>query len=836
MRFLKLQFAALLLCLFLPTAVYASAAHVYITQNGAGTKDGTSLANAGGCDTTPDTPQTTCAFFNNAANWGTGSTQIGAGTIVHLNGTITAAVSANPYLSFQASGVAGNPITLLFDTDAVLQSPAFLVAVNVVSQSYVVVDGGSNGIIQNTANGTNRTYHQSSQGIRISGAYYVEVKNLTVKDIYINAGTVNTATDIAGAGTQNIRMDGANGSINIHHNTLSSARTGVDLAFSTSLTYANVYANTVTDHCWGIRLSEESAGSTSSNLQIYGNTITDWANWQWPTATYHTDGIITYGQQNSTLAVSIYNNYIYGNLGAGSPTAFIFCTYGNASPGATCNIFNNLLEASGGSYPIWIKDGRSSNQIYNNTIIGPSTASGKAITLETTTTQVTVKNNIVVNFQRFLKSYNSISAQATSDRNVVVASSSAIEYNDGAAYYTWAQWQGLGKDANSSTANPSLDASYKVQGTGSSAYRRGENLRGLNVEALNRDKDSNERDALGTNWDAGAFEYGGAPPDPNAINVLQVKTCGPQTFDPTTGGKCAISPSAAGSMVIVAYGSYNSAGSTPVLSSISDGSSTYQQAAGARAINTASGQTSWNDLWYAANVNAGITELTIKTSTSQTGDVFIWEVSNVNTLDAAGHLDSQAASTTPVSPALTTTASKTFIAAMVHPQPAHPPTGIHSGNLFTAGAVNDGMGVAHYIASAAGNYQAQWDLATAGVYASLAAAFKWQEGLAAAAPIFVPGPGTYTSPQNVSISSGTSGATICHTSDGSNPTADGNGACTHGTTYTGPVSVSSSLTVKAIASAAGYSDSAVAGAGYRIERASVGMTLKGVSVRGVVVK
>ena len=846
MTFLKTQFARLARCLCVSVVIlafaaqaHASAAHVYITQNGAGAKDGSSLANAGACDATPNTPQATCAFFNNTANWGSGSTQIGAGTIVHLNGTITAAVNASGYLTFMGSGAAGNPVTLLFDTDAVVTSPAFAVGINIASQSYIAVDGGSNGILQNTANGTVKANHRSSQGIHVSGAYYIEIKNLTIKDIYNNTGSTSGAVDVAGAGTQNIRVDGANGSLNIHHNTLSAARTGVDLAFTTSLTYVNVYANTVSDHCWGIRLSEESAGSTSSNLQIYGNTITDWTNWQWPTATYHTDGIITYGQQNSTLAVNIFNNYIYGNLGAGSPTAFIFCTYGNASPGATCNLFNNLLVASGGSYPVWIKDGRTTNQVYNNTIIGGTTASGKAITLETSTTQATIKNNIVVNFQRFVKSYNAASTQVTSDRNVVVAGASPIEYNDGAAYYTWAQWQGLGKDANSSTANPSLDANYKIPGTGSSAYRRGENLRSLNLDALNRDRDSNERDATGTNWDAGAYEYGASvPPDPNAINVIQVKTCGPQTFDPTTGGKCAITATSAGSMIVVAYGSYNSAGTTPVINSITDngGSSTYQQATGARAVNTAGGQTSWNDMWYAANVASGITELTIKTSTSQTGDVFIWEVSNVNTLDVAGHLDSQASTTTPVSPSLTTTAAKTFIAALAHPQPGHAPTGIHSGNVFTSDAVNDGMGAAHYTASSAGGYQAEWDLGTAGVYASLAAAFKWQQGLAAAAPTFLPAAGTYTSAQNVAISSATGGATICFTSDGSEPTADGNGACTHGITYTAAVVVASSATVKAIASAAGYSDSAVASAAYTIRPVSVGMTLRGASIKGVVVK
>jgi hypothetical protein len=81
---------------------------------------------------------------------------------------------------------------------------------------------------------------------------------------------------------------------------------------------------------------------------------------------------------------------------------------------------------------------------------------------------------------------------------------------------------------------------------------------------------------------------------------------------------------------------------------------------------------------------------------------------------------------------------------------------------------------------------------------------------AAAAPTFSPGGGTYSSAQSVTISSTTSGATIRYTTDGSTPTS------TTGTAYSGPVTVSATTTLKAIASATGFADSAVSSATYTI--------------------
>ena len=79
----------------------------------------------------------------------------------------------------------------------------------------------------------------------------------------------------------------------------------------------------------------------------------------------------------------------------------------------------------------------------------------------------------------------------------------------------------------------------------------------------------------------------------------------------------------------------------------------------------------------------------------------------------------------------------------------------------------------------------------------------------AAAPIFSPAAGTYSSNQTVTLNDATAGATIHYTLDGSTPT-------TSSTVYAGPITVSTTETIKAIATASGYSTSAPTTATYTI--------------------
>jgi len=85
----------------------------------------------------------------------------------------------------------------------------------------------------------------------------------------------------------------------------------------------------------------------------------------------------------------------------------------------------------------------------------------------------------------------------------------------------------------------------------------------------------------------------------------------------------------------------------------------------------------------------------------------------------------------------------------------------------------------------------------------------YQIGTVAATPLFSPAAGTYAVAQAVTITDPAPGATIYYTTNGTTPT-------TSSTKYTGPITVSTTETIEAIAVDTGYTQSGVASAKYTI--------------------
>jgi len=90
-------------------------------------------------------------------------------------------------------------------------------------------------------------------------------------------------------------------------------------------------------------------------------------------------------------------------------------------------------------------------------------------------------------------------------------------------------------------------------------------------------------------------------------------------------------------------------------------------------------------------------------------------------------------------------------------------------------------------------------------------------GTATQPPAFSVAGGTYTSAQTVSLTDGTSGATIYYTTDGSTPS-------TSSTQYAGPITVSASETINAIATSSGLTPSSVVSAAYVISAPTAAAT------------
>jgi len=487
----------LLVIAFLFVVVPVKANDIYIAQIAAGAGNGTDCADA-----------RDLAWFNNSGNWGTGSSQIGPGTTVHLCGTFNAPAGSNNYMSTQGSGSSGNPITIKFEANAILQAPYWGAVIYIGNSSYITIDGGTNGIIRATDNGTLLGNHHDG-GIAVYsplGGSNLTVKNLTVENLYVHSCTppVSSCTDEMGGNTNGILLGGGNNQL-ITHNTIHDVKWAISYSMAgASASNVTISNNTAYNADHGIFTTDgnNANGAVMNGLYIYGNTWHDAANWDDAANNFHHDCTHNDLSHSGTSAVNvfIYNNYCYGNWGQHMNAAvYLSSAYGSY----VATVFNNVLVAGPGSGlgcgMICSLSGVSAS-VFNNTIIGTGPAFGVAMHFYGPSS--IFENNVVESV------YEAISR---SDPGVL----QTVDYN---TYYNvgsggWSQvsfsgWQGYGWDVHGSYSNPNLSSSNVPTSSSTALIKKGANLGGLSITQLNVDKAGNARPILPTNWDIGAYQYG----------------------------------------------------------------------------------------------------------------------------------------------------------------------------------------------------------------------------------------------------------------------------------------------------------------------------------------
>ena len=214
---------------------------------------------------------------------------------------------------------------------------------------------------------------------------------------------------------------------------------------------------------------------------------------------------------------------------------------------------------------------------------------------------------------------------------------------------------------------------------------------------------------------------------PAGITLLSTTYCQPgiswSSNSPYTA--CTLTTAApTGSTIIVGFATYNSAGTSSTMSGVTDSNGDkFLQVANARSTSTQSGSGYWDDFWYAPSLAAQVTSVSPEPSQTVPGNLFIWVVSNVNSVNAAGVENATAStSSTPAGAPVTTTAAATFVAALLHPDTTGNPTSVDA--PFISDSVVDGMGWAHLITSSTGTYTPQWNQ-TATTYAGSTVAFSF---------------------------------------------------------------------------------------------------------------
>ncbi len=496
----------LLLC-----GIAASESH-YVALNSQGSGNGSDPANA-----------RALTWLDTSSNWGTGAGKVSPGDTVHLCGTFSVPAGTT-VVTVHGSGTQGNEITILFEEDAVMTAPFFGGtetmnggAINANCRDYIIIDGGTNGLIESTQNGSPGSfpYTESNIGVHFIRCNHCEVKNLTINNIY---QATNNEVPVS-TSSMGVSICGGN-DIRANNNCISYVGHGCRISMmDTSGIY--VYNNTIVRAGAAVFCGISNDGLSGDNVQIYNNRIFDTSDWG------YNDGIKFFGRSKTKdpfTGIKVYNNHIGPNIShPGHPaTAWILIDQGwMVEP----EVYNNLLigdsqDNVGNGYITVGGNGHASgftliqnSKIYNNTIVSAYPNSDICILLNKWATGHRIYNN-VAHFEGPLYSIYMNDAQvdiADSNNNCWYSDTSVAFYDNGnSTSYSLSAWQSAtGFDLLSINSDPSLDALYKPSTSSSPivdiAKALGQGYVAFDMEGVGR--------PWGSDWDIGAYEYSTDPPD-----------------------------------------------------------------------------------------------------------------------------------------------------------------------------------------------------------------------------------------------------------------------------------------------------------------------------------
>ena len=499
-----------LILAFLFSALPVGAKDFYIAANQAGAGTGT------GCSSAKH-----YTWFNNTASWGSGAAQISPGTTVHLCGTFTG-TPGQQLLLVQGSGTSTSPITIKFETNAILTAPYWSAsgAIRMDNRSYVTVDGGGSGIIRNTANGTGLAYHAASRAIYAANCTGCAVQNITIANLYVHT----SVSDVSAPQNQlNCIFALDANSFTVSHMTCHDTGWAiVGGANNFMIEYSDIYN---IDH--GLAFGPR---ATSSGFSIHDNHIHGYTNWDNTTNVYHHDGLHMWGQNGGVVTNgAIFNNFFDGDPGV-NITAHIYLqdSIRNVS------VFNNVFVVpSNRSLNVLWFEGKTSatmplpggpatgNSAYNNFIRAGGHSRGSALSIVAQFSFTAVNNILMGGTWDINISQGGSFSTAGMDNNVYEdLLADAGDYNSfgfqGKSYHDLAAWQSACRcDSHSKLATASkINAGSLGQLlSGSVAISAAANLMNItngSLVPLAHDKVGALRPVSGT-WDAGAYKYGSVP-------------------------------------------------------------------------------------------------------------------------------------------------------------------------------------------------------------------------------------------------------------------------------------------------------------------------------------
>jgi hypothetical protein len=507
-----------LVLLFFGCLTPLRAKDIYITQNGTGSASGSSCSSAHNA-----------AWFNNRANWGSGSAQISPGTTVHLCGDYNG-TAGEQMLLVRGSGASGHPIILHFETGTVFSAPYWSPqgAIYMDGVSYVTVDGGTNGLIQNTANGTGRAYHANSVAIYAPSCNNCTVQHLTMANMY-----VRTSSADLNATQQQINCVYLNNS----NNFTISYTTCHDAGWA----YVGFGNNFTLDHSWAYNVDHGLAfgpSGTTSGFSVHDNHFNNYVNWDSAENKYHHDGIHMWGRNGGRVTGgAIYNNRFDGDSG-NNITAHIYLQDSIENVAVYNNVF--LVPANRTMNVLWFAAGTTNlpggpatgNSAYNNYLNGGGHRQGSALFAQGQHNFTAVNNVVIGGVTDITLDFNGSLSSTGIDHNIYLDLDAAIGDGNTFVYFgqrlkTLSAWRSACHcDANSKLVGLSqINANSAGQLlTGSVGIGAGANLTNLAsglLSPLSKDVIQTVRPS-GSNWDAGAYQTINGKPLPLAPTGLTI--------------------------------------------------------------------------------------------------------------------------------------------------------------------------------------------------------------------------------------------------------------------------------------------------------------------------
>lgn len=500
--------------------------NICLSSANAGAADGSSCANA-----------RVYTYFNNAANWGGGGAEIDPGDTVFICGTITTA-AATVAFNFQGGGTVGNPITLKWSDGAIVQMPYFGDgyncngggAINVGSHSNIVIDGGTNGILKATANGSARANRVTpSTGIGMCTVSNIEIKNLDILDLFVSVknGSLGCCDN---AQLEAINVYGGGSNVSIHDNLFDHCGWCIQVDWHDGDTGYDIYNNEFSHWAHGLAFKTDIAGANclATCLKFHDNRLHDTSNWDYtPSCDGHMTGlhVFTVHDTGSVSGLYAYNNYFYGDLGVCATGSFFIEGGGDQGNVTNGNYWNNVIILGAGTgeltntwFGIFNGEG-GTTRIVNNTIICNNPSNNSAGFGLQKIASLVFENNITVDCGDPVLSQANVTISVF-DRNMYGSSclngANCFHWNDSSFLGSFAAWKAAcGCDANSiSTSSPGVDTATAALNAGSPAIDVGANLTsiatGLLSTLANDTTLGNTRTPTarpqGSGWDIGADE------------------------------------------------------------------------------------------------------------------------------------------------------------------------------------------------------------------------------------------------------------------------------------------------------------------------------------------